>query len=264
MVSFTYCVSRYNDKTALSVFVSLHISHPEPRWRLMWDKRLSSDREGSYRNTTLVAAVVACRAASYTRKSTSTSMAWRTEGTRRCGPWNNRAKRKTGPSSPQRREVSSISLHARSAHAGSSSSAPRSDTRARGSLARCPTTGSSSPSSTIPRRPRLPGRTWRRPASRQRSFRLHLQRHRQGRISRSLGPRDRAPSRWWTPRDGQRLVGRRCGPQRSIEGDAGHPDLQRTAVEGPADDRRDRSASGWRLRRAEGSRVGRPSAASAF
>src|SRR5207247_2632458 len=59
-------------------------------------------------------------------------------------------------------------------------------------------------------------------------------------------------------------AGRRCGPQRCIEGDAGHPDLQRTAVEGPADDRRDRSASGWRLRRAEGSRVGRPSAASAF
>src|SRR5207247_6567660 len=62
----------------------------------------------------------------------------------------------------------------------------------------------------------------------------------------------------------KRLVGRRCGPQRSIEGDAGHPHLQRTAVEGLADDRRDRSASGWRLRRAEGSRVGRSSAASAF
>src|SRR5207247_2632456 len=137
MVSFTYCVSRYNDKTALSVFVSLHISHPEPRWRLMWDKRLSSDREGSYRNTTLVAAVVACRAASYTRKSTSTSMAWRTEGTRRCGPWNNRAKRRAGPSSPQRREVCSMSLHARSAHAGSARAAPRSETRARGSPGRC-------------------------------------------------------------------------------------------------------------------------------
>src|SRR2546430_9609100 len=65
MVSFTYCVSRYNDKTAVAVFVSLHISHPAARWRLMWDKRLASDREGSYRNTTLVAAVVACRAASY-------------------------------------------------------------------------------------------------------------------------------------------------------------------------------------------------------
>src|SRR3989442_14731572 len=83
-------------------------------------------------------------------------------------------------------------------------------------------------------------------------------RHRQGWISRGLGPRDRAPPSWWTPRHGQRLVGRRCGPQRPIEGDAGHPDLQRTAVEGPADDRRDRSPSGWRLRRAEGSRVGRP------
>src|SRR5213594_4261234 len=280
MVSFTYCVSRYNDKTALSVFVSLHISHPEPRWRLMWDKRLSSDREGSYRNTTLVAAVVACRAASYTRKSTSTSMAWRTEGTRRCGPWNNRAKRKTGPSSPQRREVSSISLHARSAHAGSSSSAPRSDIRALGSLARCRRRGAhhrraqsrdgrDCPEEHGEDRRRVEGQDSRRRRAGnserpQRSFRLHLQRHRQGRISRSLGPRDRAPSRWWTPRDGQRLVGRRCGPERSIEGDAGHPDLQRTAVEGPADDRRDRSASGWRLRHAEGSRVGRPSAASAF
>src|SRR5256885_17128943 len=117
MVSFTYCVSRYNDKTALSVFVSLHISHPEPRWRLMWDKRLSSDREGSYRNTTLVAAVGACRAASYTRKTTSTSMAWRTEGARRCGPGDNRAKRETGRSSPQRREVSSICPRGRSSHA---------------------------------------------------------------------------------------------------------------------------------------------------
>src|SRR5439155_635821 len=29
MISFTYCVSRYKDKTALSVFVSLHISHPD-------------------------------------------------------------------------------------------------------------------------------------------------------------------------------------------------------------------------------------------
>src|SRR5881397_4073505 len=257
MVSFTYCVSRYNDKTALSVFVSLHISHPEPRWRLMWDKRLSSDREGSYRNTSLVTAVVACRAASHTRKSTSTSMAWRTEGTRPCGPWNNRAKRKAGQSSPRRREVSSTSSRARSARAGSSSSAPRSDTRAHGSLARSTTMASLSRWSTIQRPRRLPGCTWNSEGP-QRSFRLHLQRHRQGRISRGLGPRDRAPPSWWTPRHGQRHVGRRCGPQRPIEGDAGHPDLQRTAVEGPADDRRDRSPSGWRLHRAEGSRVGRP------
>src|SRR3989475_10432508 len=38
MISFTYCVSRYNDKTALSVFVSLHISHPAPRRSLIRDK----------------------------------------------------------------------------------------------------------------------------------------------------------------------------------------------------------------------------------
>src|SRR3989441_13008313 len=42
MISFTYCVSRYSDKTALSVFVSLHITDPAPRWPLMWDKRLST------------------------------------------------------------------------------------------------------------------------------------------------------------------------------------------------------------------------------
>src|SRR2546422_4977154 len=95
MISFTYCVSRYNDRTALSVFVSLHISHPAARWPLMWDKGLSRDREGSCLNTTLVAAVVACRAESYTRKSTSTSMAWRTEGTRRCRPWNDRSEEHT-------------------------------------------------------------------------------------------------------------------------------------------------------------------------
>src|SRR5712692_5945728 len=86
----------------------------------MWDKPLSSDRESSYPHTTLVAAVVACRVESYTRKSTITSMAWRTEGTRRCGPWNDRAKRKAGRSSAPQREVSSISLPARFAPVGSS------------------------------------------------------------------------------------------------------------------------------------------------
>src|SRR5439155_14086388 len=55
MISFTYCVSRYNDKTALSVFVSLHMSHPAPSRPLMRDKCLSTDREGSYLHTTLVA-----------------------------------------------------------------------------------------------------------------------------------------------------------------------------------------------------------------
>src|SRR2546426_7364636 len=85
MISFTYCVSRYNDRTALSVFVSLHISHPAARWPLMWDKGLSRDREGSYLNTTLVAAVMACRAESYTRKSTSTSMVGEPKGPRVAG-----------------------------------------------------------------------------------------------------------------------------------------------------------------------------------
>src|SRR6266571_1325397 len=46
MISLTYRVSRYRDSTALSVFVSLHMSHPAPRWPLMWDKRLSSCRGG--------------------------------------------------------------------------------------------------------------------------------------------------------------------------------------------------------------------------
>src|SRR5881397_1363925 len=112
MISFTYSVSRYSDKTALSVFVSLHISHPASRWPLMRDKRLSTDPEGSYRHTTLVATVVACRAESYTRKSTITSMAWRTEGTRRCGPSSDKGRRKVGPSSARRREVSSTSSRA--------------------------------------------------------------------------------------------------------------------------------------------------------
>src|SRR3989449_11374467 len=124
MISFTYCVSRYNDRTALSVFVSLHISHPAARWPLMWDKGLSRDREGSCLNTTLVAAVGGGRAESYTRKSTSTSMAWRTEGTPRCRPWDDRAKREAGPSSPQRRGGSSISSRGPSPHRGFSSSPP--------------------------------------------------------------------------------------------------------------------------------------------
>src|SRR3989442_7437551 len=106
MTSFTYCVSRYSDQTALSVFVSLHIPIPRLQGRSSGIKRLSSDREGSYWNTTLVAAVVACRAASYTKKSTRTSMTWQTEGNRRCGPWNNKAKRKAGRSSTRRREGS--------------------------------------------------------------------------------------------------------------------------------------------------------------
>src|SRR5207247_7949163 len=109
MTSFTYCVSRYSDQTALSVFVSLHIPLPRLDGRSCVISVCQEDREGSYRNTTLVAAVVECRAESYTRKSTSTSMTWQTEGTRRCGPWNNKAKRKAGQSSPRRREVSSIS-----------------------------------------------------------------------------------------------------------------------------------------------------------
>src|SRR3989442_15976206 len=109
MISFTYCVSRYNDRTALSVFVSLHISHPAARWPLMWDKGLSRDREGSCLNTTLVAAVVAGRAELDTRKSTRTSMAWRTEGARRCRPGDDRAREKAGPTSPPGREGSAIS-----------------------------------------------------------------------------------------------------------------------------------------------------------
>jgi hypothetical protein len=47
MISLTYWVSRYRDSTALSVFVSLHMSHPAPRWPLMRDKCLSRCREGS-------------------------------------------------------------------------------------------------------------------------------------------------------------------------------------------------------------------------
>src|SRR3989442_1246390 len=178
MISFTYCVSRYNDKTALSVFVSLHISHPAVRWPLMRDKGLSTGPRRFIPEHDARRAVVACRAESYTRKSTSTSMAWRCAGN------------SEGP---------------------------------------------------------------------QRSLRLHLQRHRQARISRGLGPRNRAPPSWRTPGDGQRLVAWRCGPQGPIEGDTGHPDLQRTAVERPADDRLDCSPPRWRLRRAESSRVGRQS-----
>src|SRR5256712_13569963 len=106
MISFTYCVSRYNDKTALSVFVSLHISHPAVRWPLMRDKGLSTGPRRFIPEHDARRAVVACRAESYTRKSTGTSLAWRTEGPRGVGPWNDRGRRKDGPSSPQRREVS--------------------------------------------------------------------------------------------------------------------------------------------------------------
>src|SRR5882672_10581000 len=42
MTSLTYFVSRYHDRTALSVFVSLHITHPVVSLRRRRDKALAS------------------------------------------------------------------------------------------------------------------------------------------------------------------------------------------------------------------------------
>src|SRR5207245_2323005 len=75
-----------------------------------------------------------------------------------------------------------------------------------------------------------------------RPIRLHLQRHRQGRVSG--GPRTvyRATPGRRALGHGQRPLAWRRSPQSPVRGDGGDPDLQREVGEGPADDRDDRAA----------------------